>query len=483
MGSRPVNKFNRVFYGCAWALLAFTTAAVLSKGAQAQGGGRGIFVAPASYPISSDQQAYDAFASETLIDKKIQLGEEFDLRYPQSSRKADVDDQLVYLYYNRQNWPKFYAIVDIEIKESPNDLAVLRLAGWVIPHVYDPTDPAEPPRLDKAERYEKHALALIAAMKKPSKMTDEDFEQEKVSESAQAHSGLGMAYFRRHEYEKVVSELQAATASEAQQSAQQDLYALGISLQNLAQTADAIDAFTKCSQISGEFQDPCRGAAENPAEEAAFVNFNDEANREAQIKLGEEFENEYPGSRYQEIVQSMLVNLYNNKEDWPAFYAAADKVIAQDPDNAPVLTLVGWVIPHVYEVSEKDAAAKLDRAENYEKHAIELIAAMQLSGNMTPDEFNAAKAEQLARAHDGLGMVYFRRQDYADSARELTISVQSEPDAAQAEFYILGVDLARVGRPRDAADAFTKCTKATGVLRAQCKLDADTQLKLAGVKM
>jgi tetratricopeptide (TPR) repeat protein len=251
----------------------------------------------------------------------------------------------------------------------------------------------------------------------------------------------------------------------------------------VSRATDAVDAFTRCAAIGSELKERCKTAEENPAQEAAFANFENETNIETEIKLGEQFDRDFPESPYCETVQSTLVNLYNNKEDWPAFYAMADKVIASDPDNAPVLTLVGWVIPHVYEASEKDAATKLDLAEKYEKHAIELIEATQLSGNVTADEFNAAKAEQLARAHDGLGMVYFRRQDYADSARELNISVQSEPDAAQAEFYILGVDLARVGRPRDAADAFTKCTKAAGVLRAQCKLDADAQLKLAGVKM
>src|SRR6266404_821055 len=52
--------------------------------------------------------AYKAFSSEGNPDTKIQLGEEFDLKYPTSHYQTAVNSVLVSLYYGKGNWAKFY---------------------------------------------------------------------------------------------------------------------------------------------------------------------------------------------------------------------------------------------------------------------------------------------------------------------------------------------------------------------------------------
>jgi tetratricopeptide (TPR) repeat protein len=218
-----------------------------------------------------------------------------------------------------------------------------------------------------------------------------------------------------------------------------------------------------------------RGPTIDPAEEAAFKAFNTATDNDAKITAGESFEQKYPNSHYLETVQATLVNLYYAKQDWTKFYAEADKTIAKDPDNVPVLTLVGWVIPRVYKADDPAEPAKLDESEKYEKHALDLIASMQKPAQLSDDQFNQAKASAASEAHSGLGMTYFRRNDFDNSAKELsTATTEAAADVDPADLYILGVDYQKLNRNTDAADAFNKCGQIPGSLQDRCKQSATT---------
>ena len=47
----------------------------------------------------------------------------------------------------------------------------------------------------------------------------------------------------------------------------------------------------------------------------------------------------------------------------------------------------------MYNPEDLDAAKKLDKAENYEKHAIQVVEAMPKPPSITDDQFAAAKAD------------------------------------------------------------------------------------------
>jgi hypothetical protein len=212
-----------------------------------------------------------------------------------------------------------------------------------------------------------------------------------------------------------------------------------------------------------------RGPTIDPAEEAAFKNFNAATTDDAKLQAGQDFEQKYPNSRYIETVQATLVNLYYNKQDWTNFYAEADKTIAKDPDNVPVLTLVGWVIPRVYKADDPSEPAKLEESEKYEKHALDLISSMQKPAGLTDDQFNQAKASAASQAHSGLGMTYFRGNDFDNSAKELETATTESSEVDPADLYILGVDYQKLNRNSDAAQAFTKCSQTPSSLQDRCK--------------
>jgi tetratricopeptide (TPR) repeat protein len=219
----------------------------------------------------------------------------------------------------------------------------------------------------------------------------------------------------------------------------------------------------------------------DPAEEAAYKAFFETGASapDARIQQGNDFLTKYPMSRYAESVYSGVVQAYYAKQDWKDFYVTADKGIAAYPDDVTMLAIVGWVIPHVFDPNADDASAKLDKAEKYEKHAIEVIGAMQKPAALTDDQFAQSKATVLSEAHSGLGLVYFRKGRYAESASELQQATQASASPDQTDFYVMGVDFDKQNKYPEAIEAYTKCGQMMAGLSDRCKQSADADKKQA----
>lgn len=216
-------------------------------------------------------------------------------------------------------------------------------------------------------------------------------------------------------------------------------------------------------------------------ESAGYKAFFDTNPQDAdkRIQLGEEFVKQYPSGPYTESVHAGLVQAYYMKQDWKNFYASADKALAIKPDDVDVLVTVGWVIPHIYNPDDPDASKKLDKAEDYEKRALQQLANLPKPADMTDEQFAAAKADKTAEAHSGLGLVYFRRQDFEKAAKELAQATQGTSHPDPTDYFALGAALQNTKQFGQAADAFDHCAQIPGGLQAECKQNADAAKKLA----
>jgi tetratricopeptide (TPR) repeat protein len=194
-----------------------------------------------------EEAAYQAFHKTTDQDaKKIRLGNAFLAKYPSDRYSQAVYEELTQAYYDGRDLASFYAYSDKGLTLFPDDVHLMALRGWVIPRAFTPDEPDADKKLDMAEADEKRALDVIGKMEKPPSLTDHQFAQFKTGESAVAHSGLGLVYFRREQYDKSAKELQNAIQNEADPDAT-DLFILGADFENLSQFKDAADAFNRCA--------------------------------------------------------------------------------------------------------------------------------------------------------------------------------------------------------------------------------------------
>ena len=219
----------------------------------------------------------------------------------------------------------------------------------------------------------------------------------------------------------------------------------------------------------------------DPQEEVAYKAFYDtkSSDADARIQLGAAFVQKYPKSHYNESVYAGLTQAYYMKQNWKDFYDNGGKALALNPNDAPVLALIGWVIPHTLNPNDPDASQNLDKAEQYEKHAIELIGNLPKPAGMNDDQFSQMKTSLLSQAHSGLGLVYFRRGDSDDSVRELQQATQSATAPDPTDLYVLGFGLQNLNRLPEAADAFNRCAQIPSALQDRCKQSADSAKKQA----
>jgi len=204
----------------------------------------------------------------------------------------------------------------------------------------------------------------------------------------------------------------------------------------------------------------------------AYENFLKQKDPAKKIQLGNSFLEKYPKSPLAERVDAGMMDVYRAQQDWKNSYAFADRALAIAPDDVDVLVTIGWTIPHVYSPDDPDAVQELAKAETFAKHALDVMAKMPKPPGMSDAQFEAAKAKRTFQAHSALGLVYFRREDFDESASELALATKGNPVQDQTDLFVLGVDLQNLNRFPEAAEAFAGCSQLAGPLQAQCKDNA-----------
>ena len=217
----------------------------------------------------------------------------------------------------------------------------------------------------------------------------------------------------------------------------------------------------------------------DPREEAeyqAFFKLKADA-VDKRIQLGDAFVRKYPNGPFTEAVYSQLSSAEYQKQDFNKMDEYADKALALNPYDVTVLVFVGWVIPH-----SNDSAAKLDKAEQYEKHVLELLPTLTKPAKMTDKEFALARSEYESQAHSGMGLVYYQREDFANAVAEMKKATSGASHPDPSDYFVMGKSLDQLDHYSDAAEAFTMCAAIPGGQQAICKQKAESAKKEAASK-
>lgn len=222
----------------------------------------------------------------------------------------------------------------------------------------------------------------------------------------------------------------------------------------------------------------------NPEEEADYKALFEAPRTDAQmqVKLGEDFLTKYPDSRYRESVYARLVNAYLSLGDVDRLFVAGEKALELNPDNVDVLSVVAYAVPRRINTSELDAPRKLQRVEQYSKHAIEVLNTLAKPEGLTEEDFTRAKNDKLSMAHSGLAMVNYHKQDFAGMAAELEQATTLATSPDPSDFYLLGISYQQVRRFADAATAFGKCAEVPWAYQEQCKQNKEQSEKQAALQ-
>lgn len=223
---------------------------------------------PAANP--EEDAAFKAFGDAPPNDwnKKIELGEAFLQKFPQSRYLPTIYSGLTIGYMQTNQIPKMLEIGDKAVAMTPNDLTTLAILAQTISRVTNSTTPNAGQQLAKAESYSKRAIEVAPTLPKPPNLTDEAFTAAKNQALAAAHSGLALVYVKHGKNQDAIPELETALKIDPSPDPV-NYYLLGLANKGSSHFDDAVAAFNKCAEMPGPMQPQCKAQAEDTKKKSA----------------------------------------------------------------------------------------------------------------------------------------------------------------------------------------------------------------------
>jgi tetratricopeptide (TPR) repeat protein len=222
-------------------------------------------------PVNAEEDAaFKAYQDSPAADvkKKIELGEAFVQKYPQSRYLPIIYNTLTSAYMQTGQVQKMEEVGDKEVELNPNDVQVMAVLGQTIPRALKSTKQDPQTELDKAERYSKRAIEVTPTLPKPEALTEESFTNAKNMTLAMAHSGLGLIYIQRGKYAEAIPELEQSVKIDPTPDFV-NYYLLGLANLRTLHFEDAAAAYTKCAATPGQMQQACQKGAEEAKKRAS----------------------------------------------------------------------------------------------------------------------------------------------------------------------------------------------------------------------
>lgn len=219
---------------------------------------------PAAPPVNPEEDAAikafrDISNSPADVQKKIQAGNDFVQKYPNSRYRAEVYNWLVKGYMTLGDVSKMQAAGEKDLELNPNDVQTLAILGSALPRsLASNLSPEDKEKvLAQAEQYSNKAIELAPTITKPAGMPDEMFIGAKNQTIAMAYSGLGLVAFRRGKFSDAIPNLEKSVGLEPEPDPV-NYYVLALSNEKASHFDDAVTAFTKCAAIQSGLQDTCK---------------------------------------------------------------------------------------------------------------------------------------------------------------------------------------------------------------------------------
>src|SRR5262249_43841985 len=203
------------------------------------------------------------------------------------------------------------------------------------------------------------------------------------------------------------------------------------------------------------------------------------------IPAAEAFLQKYPQSQYRPAMYQTLVSGYLAKQEVPKMIEAGEKEIALNPNDTPILGLMGQTLARTLNPKAPDAMAQLNKAELYSKKAIEVTPTLTKPAELSDEQFNNAKNNALEMAYSGLGLVYLQKGQYdqAIPTLEQSLKTDNHSDPDPVNLYLLGLANEKASHFDAAAAAFTKCAAIQSSLQANCKSGIETAKKAGSTQL
>ncbi len=141
----------------------------------------------------------------------------------------------------------------------------------------------------------------------------------------------------------------------------------------------------------------------------------------------------FADSDFKPVALFFIAASYEQKNDYPNMVVYAERTIEADPKNYGAMLMLARGIASKTRENDLDKEEKLTRSEKYANSALDALKDAKKPQPQMPDEqWNAAKKDYVAQAHEALGISAMVRKKFDVAAKEFQTAVDTSttPDPA-----------------------------------------------------
>lgn len=200
------------------------------------------------------------------------------------------------------------------------------------------------------------------------------------------------------------------------------------------------------------------------AEADSLTAIQNEQDPQKKIAAADAFVIAYPESQLLPYILTFAAEASQQLGQSPKAIIYYEKVLTADPKNYNAMLNIAQETANATGKFDLDKEEKLSRATDLAKQAMELIpVAEKTNPDLSDSDWDAYKAQNLARAHEALAMVEIAQQNYADAIPEFQTALDMSPFQNPGTMIRMGNALNEAGRPDDAMKILDQVIKMQGL--------------------
>jgi len=185
---------------------------------------------------------------------------------------------------------------------------------------------------------------------------------------------------------------------------------------------------------------------------------------DARIKAAQELITKFADSEFKVIAMQMIAASYQQKNDYENMVVWAERTLEADPKNYHAMLMLATGIAQHTREFDLDREEKLARAEKYAHGAMEILKTLPKPRPDVPDDqWEAAKKDFTAQAHEALGLAALARKKYDVAIAELKLAIEGAANPDYATMVRLGAVYNMAGKYDEAIATLDKVMAASDV--------------------
>ncbi len=177
----------------------------------------------------------------------------------------------------------------------------------------------------------------------------------------------------------------------------------------------------------------------------------------ARIAAAENLLTKFADTEFKAFALQVAAASAQQMNDFEKMVIYSERTIEADPQNYPAMLMLASGIAQKTREFDLDKEEKLQRSEKYARQSIELInTSVKPRPEITDEQWEVAKKDYLAQAHEALGLAAMVRKKYDVAASEFKTSTDVAPAPDQATMVRLAAAYNLSGKPDSALPVLDK---------------------------